>query len=85
MFYKHKNSKLNLFSYISKEANFMVLHGATSRGQRGAEAPKCNNQEEAEARRHGAGLVEHELVARKIGMVGLLVGYGRLWAGGVWT
>ena len=35
--------------------------------------------------RGGAGLIEHELVARKMGIVGLLVGYGRLWAGGVWT
>ena len=25
MFYEHKNSKLNLFSYISIEANFWVL------------------------------------------------------------
>ena len=25
MFYEHKNSKLNLFSYISKELNFRVL------------------------------------------------------------
>jgi len=35
MFYEHKNSKLNLFSYISKEANFRVLHEPSQRMQCG--------------------------------------------------
>jgi hypothetical protein len=53
-----------------------VRHPGGGAARRDTAACKCDIQEAAEARRRGAGLVEHALVARKMGIVGLV----GLWA-----